>query len=75
MTVKEVKARYKWRKDYSPLLIIDHCIVTAFTTQHIFTLSFLSEFLWFEMHFSNHLTSFKIGMGKMYFVIGGGANE
>ena len=74
MTVKEVKARYKWRKDYSPLVIIDHCVVTAFTNQHIFTLNFFSNMLWFEMHFSNHLTSFKIGMGKMYFVIGGGSN-
>jgi len=75
MSVKEVKARYKWRKDYSPLLTADHCIVTAFTTQHIFTLSFLLNFLWFEILFSNHLTSFKIGMGTMYLVIGGGVNE
>ena len=74
MTVKEVKARYKWRKDYCPLLIIDHCIVTAVTTQHIFTLNFFSNMLWFEIHFSNHLTSFKIGVGKMYFMVGGGAN-
>ena len=74
MTVKEVKAMYKWRKDYSPLLIIDHCIVTAFTTQHIFTLNFFSNMLWFEIHFSTHLTSFKIGVGKMYFMVGGGAN-
>ena len=74
MTVKEVKARYKWRKDYSPLLIIDHCIVTAFTNQHIFTLNFFSNMLWFEIHFSTHLTRFKLGVGKMYFIIGGGAN-
>jgi hypothetical protein len=30
--------------------------------------------LWFEIHFSNHLTSFKLGVGKMYFMVGGGAN-
>ena len=74
MTVKEVKAKYKWRKDYSPILLIGYCIITAFTNQHIFTLSLFSDMLWFEIHFSNHLTSFKIGIGNMYFIIGGGSN-
>ena len=74
MTVKEVIAMYKLRKVYAPLLIIHQCIVTAFTNQHIFTLNFFSNMLWFEIHFSNHLTSFKLGVGKMYFIIGGGAN-
>jgi|TARA_R110000824_G_scaffold118830_2_gene271227 hypothetical protein len=74
MTVKEIKAKYKWKKDYSPILLIDYCIVTAFTNQHIFTLSLFSDALWFEIHFSNYLTSFKIGIVDMYFIIGGGSN-
>ena len=75
MSVKEIKAEYKWRKDYSPLIIIDHCVVTAFTTQHIFTIDFFSSLLWFEFQFSNFLSSFKIGVGKLYFMSGGGYNE
>ena len=75
MVVKKIEAKYKWIKEYRPFVKIDYCIVTAFTTQHIFTMSFFSDILWFEIHFSNHLTSFKIGIGKMYFIIGGGANE
>ena len=72
MTVKEIKARYKWKKEYPPILLIDYCIITAFTNQHIFTLSLFSDLLWFEIHFSNYLTSFKIGISNMYFIIGGG---
>tara|TARA_R100001082_G_scaffold61541_1_gene34354 strand:- start:1391 stop:1621 length:231 start_codon:yes stop_codon:yes gene_type:complete len=75
MTVKEVKARYKWRHDFSPLLKIDHLVVTAFHNQHIITLSLLSNLLWFEVDFSAQLTTFKIGVGTMYFIFGGGANE
>ena len=74
MSVKEIKAEYKWRKDYSPLIIIDHCVVTAFVKQHIFTINFLNNMLWFEFHFSYHLTSFKIGVGSVYFIIGAGTN-
>jgi hypothetical protein len=75
MSVKEVKAKYKWRKDYSPLVKIDHCIVTAFITQHIITINFFYNMLWFEFLFSNHLSTFKIGIGSMYFIVGGGINE
>ena len=53
MAVKQIKAKYKWRKDFSPLVKIDHCVVTAFTTQHIFTIDFFSSLLWFEFQFSN----------------------
>ncbi len=75
MAVKQIKAKYKWRKDFSPLVKIDHCVVTAFTTQHIFTIDFFSSLLWFEFQFSNFLSSFKIGVGKLYFMSGGGYNE
>ena len=75
MSIKKVKAKYKWRKDFSPLVKIDHCVVKAFTTQHIFTIDFFSSLLWFEFQFSNFLSSFKIGVGKLYFMSGGGCNE
>ena len=75
MTVKQVKVRTKWKHDLSPFFRIDHCIVKAFYNQHIFTLSLLLDLLWFEIQFSNLLTSFKIGIHKMYFIIGGGTHE
>jgi|7_EtaG_2_1085326.scaffolds.fasta_scaffold48072_2 hypothetical protein len=75
MTVKQVKVRTKWKHDLSPFFRIDHCIVKAFYNQHIFTLSLLSDLLWFEIQFANHLTSLKIGIYKMYLVIGGGTHE
>ena len=75
MTVKEVKARYKWRYNFSPLLKIDHLIVTAFNNQHIITLNLFSSLLLFEVDFSVQLTTFKIGVGNMYFIFGGGSYE
>ena len=75
MSIEEIKVRYKWKYNFTPFLKIDHCIIKAFTNQYVFTLSLLSNLLWFEIQFSNLLTSFKIGIHKMYFIIGGGANE
>ena len=74
MSIEEVKVRYKWKYDFTPFLKIDHCIIKAFTSQYVFTISLLLNLLWFEIQFSNLLTSFKIGVGNMYFVIGGGSN-
>ena len=75
MSIEEVKVRYKWKYDFTPFLKIDHCIIKAFTNQYVFTISLLSDLLWFEIQFANHLTSLKIGIYKMYLVIGGGTHE
>jgi len=75
MSIKEVKIKHKWKFESIPLIKIDHCVVDGFIKQYIFNLSLFKDLFWIELDFANHLTSLKIGILSVYFVIGGGTNE
>tara|TARA_R100001082_G_scaffold73842_1_gene42529 strand:- start:10632 stop:10859 length:228 start_codon:yes stop_codon:yes gene_type:complete len=75
MGVTEVKIKYKWNFGLPPIINISHCIINGFVKQYVFTINLFKNLFWIELDVASHLTTIKIGILSVYFVIGGGTNE